>query len=103
MADPAAPSAPSDTPQIKSSSSGSYYAQLASVQTRVQAEDTWKALQQKFPGDLSTKSFRVEEADLGERGIYYRIQAGPFEMSEARKLCDSIEAKKPGGCLVVKP
>ncbi|MCB1721141.1 MAG: SPOR domain-containing protein [Alphaproteobacteria bacterium] len=39
---------------------------------------------------------------MGERGTYYRIQAGPMSRASASDICDSIKAQKPGGCLVTQ-
>lgn len=89
--------------QISSSAaapSGSYYVQLGSVSSADGAEKEWSKLSSAL--NLQGKPHRVSKADLGARGIYYRIQAGPFAQAYANTLCDNIKAQKPGGCLVVK-
>lgn len=83
-----------------SAASGSYYVQLGSVTSAVGAEKEWLKLQKTF--GLENSGHRVQEANLGARGIYYRIQAGPFEQNQANSICNDIKAQKPGGCLVVK-
>ena len=82
-------------------SSGDYFIQLASIKYKSRAEAEWTKLQQKY-GQLSGYGHRVESADLGERGMYYRIQAGPMAKDEASSVCDSIKRITPGGCLVKK-
>lgn len=79
-----------------------YYVQLGSVTSETGAQSEWGKLQKAFATDLQGLDYRVQSADLGERGVYYRIQAGPLSQDGAVALCDSIKAQKPGGCLVVK-
>lgn len=84
----------------KTTASGSYYVQLASVDAESKASVEWKNLQKKF-SSLSGQQFRVQRADLA-KGTFYRIQAGPMDKATATSVCDSIKAQKPGGCLLVK-
>ncbi len=85
--------APSITP-------GSHYVQLGSVTSSTGADAEWGKMQKSLP--LAGLSHRVQEANLGDRGTFYRIQAGPMSKDSANRLCDQIKAQKPGGCLVVK-
>lgn len=78
---------------------GAFYVQLGSVTSPDGAEKAWDKYAAEF--GLQGSSHRVQEANLGARGTFYRIQAGPFEETQAYDLCKSIKAKKPGGCLVV--
>lgn len=82
------------------SSSGDYYVQLASVKTADGAEGEWKKLTQKYSSQLVGYSHRVEKADLGDKGIFYRIQAGPVSKDKATQTCNAIKQVTPGGCLV---
>ncbi len=80
---------------------GTHFVQLASVTNATAASSEWPKFQAKY-SVLSGASHRVQEADLGARGTFYRIQAGPFSESKAKSVCDAIKAQNPGGCLVVK-
>lgn len=86
----------------KSMTSGTYYVQLASISARERAGAEWAKFQKTYAGQLSSADYRVQEADLGARGTFYRIQAGPFSKEDADSICNAIKAQKPGGCLVVK-
>jgi hypothetical protein len=86
---------------LGSATRGSHYVQLSSVRERNSANAEWAALQRRFPGPLSGIGMRVQEANLGAKGIYYRIQAGPFDKVRALSVCSAIKQSKPGGCLVV--
>ncbi|MCI5061141.1 MAG: SPOR domain-containing protein, partial [Alphaproteobacteria bacterium] len=82
--------------------SGSYYIQLASVKSADGAEIEWKKLQKKYTGPLAGLSHRVQKAELGEKGTFYRIQAGPVAKDQASRICSEIKKITPGGCLVKK-
>lgn len=81
---------------------GDHYVQLASVRDATRANAEWGVLQKKYGSVLSGYSYRVETADLGAKGIYYRIQAGPVSKAQADETCKAIKRKTPGGCLVKK-
>ena len=81
---------------------GSYYVQLASVQSQSGAHNEWGKIKNTYESLLRQADYRVKQADLGERGIYYRIQAGPMSKDDANRICNEIKTQKPGGCLVTK-
>ncbi len=83
------------------SSGGGFYVQLGSVKERAGADGEWKKLQKSFAA-LSPLGMRVQEADLGAKGKFFRIQGGPVTEAQAKSICDSVKAQKPGGCLVVR-
>ncbi|MCF8495600.1 MAG: SPOR domain-containing protein [Alphaproteobacteria bacterium] len=80
---------------------GNYFVQLGSVRTSAGADGEWKALQKTYAAQLQNASYRVQEANLGDKGIYYRIQAGPMSKESATSICNAIKAQKPGGCMIV--
>lgn len=82
---------------------GSYFVQLASVTSSSGAAVEWgKMVSGRYSDLLQDVSYRVQEANLGERGTFYRIQAGPMSKDSADSLCNAIKERNPGGCLVVK-
>ena len=82
----------------KAISSGNSYVQLASVKSTAGAAGEYKKLQAKYSG-LSGVDFRTQEANLGAKGIFHRIQAGPMSKADATRICNDIKAKG-GSCLV---
>ena len=86
----------------RTTSAGGYYVQLGSVSSPTGAEREWNLIRQSFMSDLQGFSHRVQEANLGAKGTYYRIQAGPMSKDQASSVCQSIKSKKPGACLVVQ-
>ena len=79
---------------------GGYVVQVASQRSESDAQASFKALQQKYPSVLGSHHVTVRRADLGEKGVYYRAQVGPFATAEqAQEMCSSL--KSAGGqCLV---
>lgn len=89
-----------ETPAVKPAGNGTKYVQLASIKDRAAAPSAWKGLQRQF-SQLSALDYRVNQANLGARGTFYRVQAGPLSEADAKTLCTAINGKKPGSCIVV--
>ena len=80
-----------------------YRLQLGSVRTPDAAKQEWERLKREQGDLLGALGFTAARADLGGRGIYYRIQAGPIADSAAAER-DCNELKRRGvGCILVKP
>jgi hypothetical protein len=66
---------------------------LASYRLESNAEAGWATLQAMFPDALGGKTPRLEAVNLGERGDYLRLKAGPFDSrAEARSACALIQS-----------
>lgn len=99
---PVASVAPAPKPAAVSTTK-SYQIQLAAVRSTATAQSEWKRMQAKFPNELGRLSLNIVKADLGKKGIFYRLRAGPIENAKAAKtICASLKAKK-AGCLIVLP
>ena len=61
-----------------SASTGAYVVQLASARTEDDARASYQALQQKYPNVLGGRDANIRRADLGDKGVFYRAQIGPF-------------------------
>ncbi|MEP9347692.1 SPOR domain-containing protein [Xanthobacter sp. KR7-225] len=82
--------------------SGSYVVQVASQRSEADAQGSWKALQAKYPSLLGSYTAQVRKADLGERGVFYRAQVGPFaSRDQANDLCQALRGQG-GDCIVNK-
>jgi len=80
-----------------------YRIQLAAVRSEDAAVKEWKRLSKKYPALLGGLSLNTQKADLGAKGIFYRIRVGPLaNEAAAKKLCADLAVKKVG-CLVVRP
>ena len=77
--------------------------QVAALQEQADVDTEWARLVKRYPQALGTAQRRVVPADLGARGLWYRVQAGPFaNLPAAEAACRSIAAAG-GACQVVKP
>ncbi|MCB9964240.1 MAG: SPOR domain-containing protein [Rhodospirillales bacterium] len=86
-------------PALSTSKTGTHYVQLASIQDAAKATDAWKDLVKKH-NILQGINYRTQNATIPGRGVYTRIQAGPFSKDQATSLCNKIKAAS-GTCLVV--
>lgn len=87
--------------EVDAREQGGFYVQLASLRSADDAEKAWLSLKGQFYQYIGQVQHRIQKADLGDRGIYFRVQAGPLQEPKARDICSAIQAKKPGGCLVI--
>ncbi len=103
VAEPAAAAAPAPPVQTAARTpSGAYVVQLAALRAREGTRPAWARLQRAHPMFLGDKELTVQEVDLGERGIFYRVQAGFFpDRAGASALCRALKTRQQD-CLVVK-
>lgn len=77
--------------------------QLAAAKTEEAAMAEWNRMKAKHPDLLGALSPTVLRADLGERGVFFRLRAGSLpDKAAADALCASLTAQGDA-CLVVKP
>ncbi len=81
---------------------GDYFVQLASVKSDDSARKEWARMQKAHAELLADLVLSVQRADLGDRGIFYRIRTGPFPNRwTAQDMCAQIKAAKLD-CLVTR-
>jgi hypothetical protein len=79
---------------------GSYVVQVAAQKTEADAAATWQQLQQKYSSVLGGQQASIRRVDLGERGVFYRAQVGPFgSRGQASEVCQSLKAAG-GECVI---
>jgi hypothetical protein len=70
---------------------GPYVAQLAALQSEAAVDQAWRRLSSRAPQLFSSARLDTQRADLGARGVYYRVRAGYFaDRSNASRFCDRI-------------
>ena len=70
-----------------------YAVQVTSERSESRAQAAFRALQAKYPSQLSGHQPIIRRADLGAAGIYYRALVGPFASAEkAAKMCSGLKA-----------
>ena len=72
---------------------GNAVVQLGAYRSEDELYEAWNKMQVKFD-DLSYREPTVIRADLGAKGIYYRLRiAGIANAAEAKTLCATLSAK----------
>ena len=91
---------PAKEPEVRDIPLGVWQIQLMSSPNAKAMEKSWSDLKLRYPS-LKALPHEVEKADLGAKGMFYRLKAGAFvDRSDADKLCNSI--KNSGGTCLVK-
>ena len=97
---PQATPAPAATaPAASASASGAWVAQLAALKSEADAQAAWKRLQNANKDVLGGLSSDIVRADLGAKGVFWRLRAGPVDEARARSICAAL-AKRNQGCIV---
>jgi hypothetical protein len=77
-----------------------YVVQVSSQRSEVDAQAYFRSLQEKFPSQLEGRTAIIRRADLGAKGIYYRVVTGPFASAgEADQFCGSLKVAG-GKCII---
>lgn len=75
--------------------------QVASQMDEADAQASYRALQNKFPSVLGSRSPVIQRVDLGDNGVSYRAMVGPFGTTEeAEQFCGNLMTA--GGTCIVR-
>jgi hypothetical protein len=81
---------------------GSYLLQIGAYKSQDEAMTAWKTYQAKHASLLKSYSPDVQRADLGDKGIWYRLRVSSFaDKSSANALCDKLKAEN-GACFLAR-
>ena len=68
---------------------------LASYRSNKQASRGWAQIKQTHKKVLSNLDHRITKVNLGKKGIYYRLKAGPLESNaEAKAICRKLKRRR---------
>jgi TPR repeat protein len=96
-------SAPSAAPAPVLPEAGAFRIQLGALDSATAAEAEWRRLRRRHRDLLEALRPRVQRADLGAKGVFYRLQAGPLAgAGRAKGLCEAL-ARRNVRCLVITP
>lgn len=98
-----APAKKSPEPVKKNKTEIGYRIQLGSYRSAGDAESSEKIIKKKFHDILNGLNVYIEKVDLGDKGIYHRLQLYGFKSeADARKACQKLTEKKQGCFFVGK-
>jgi hypothetical protein len=70
---------------------GPYVAQVAALQSQDAVQPAWQRLSSRAPNLFAHAQLDVQRADLGQRGLYFRVRAGYFaDRANASLFCERI-------------
>jgi cell division septation protein DedD len=76
--------------------------QLGSLRSEDAARQEWERIKRKNSDLLGSLSATPVRADLGDKGIYYRIQAGPIaDPTAAERICGELKQRSIG-CIIAR-
>lgn len=83
-------------------SGGAYLVQISALRTNEAAERAWRDATRKSPDLFEGAAKRIQRADLGAKGVFYRLRVGAFsERSNAVDFCNALKSAKHQ-CIVVQ-
>jgi len=81
---------------------GGWRVQIASVKSEDVAKSTWARLQSAHGDVLANLRMQAARVDLGDKGVWYRVQAGPLDEKQAQSVCSTLKGRR-ADCVTVPP
>jgi cell division protein FtsN len=83
--------------------SDAYFVQIGARNDPDAASEAFKTLQQRYASVIGNYSPSLRKADLGPKGVWYRLWVGPVDNKvEAEALCEQLKQAGMQACLVRK-
>lgn len=80
---------------------GTVQVRLGSLRTPEEAREEWQRLKRANADLLGNLRANAVSVDLGEKGIHYRILAGPLDEAAAERLCTELK-RRSQGCIIAR-
>lgn len=96
------PAAQQNVQQAAPAATGDFVVQVSSQRSEEAARSAFSGLQRRFPSVLGNRSPDIARADLGARGVFYRVRVGPMETRvAAANFCETLKSAG-GDCIVAR-
>ena len=80
---------------------GTYQVQLMAVRSEAAAQSEWRKAKNRAPDLYHGANLDIQRADLGARGVFYRLRVGTFDSRDVAKgFCTDVKATGKD-CIVV--
>ncbi len=100
---PPAPAVPPPVVAAALAAAGGYRLQLGALRSEEAARQEWEKIRKANGDVLGNLTAAWPRADLGERGVYYRIQTAPLaDGAAAERLCGELKRRNVA-CILVRP
>ena len=97
-----APQAPPGPSKSATARAGGIRLQLGSVRSEDAARQEWERIKRRNTDLLGNLSVTAIRADLGDKGVYYRIQTGPVaDPAAAERICSELKQRNIG-CIIAR-
>ena len=94
------PAEPAASPPVVAADG--FVVQVSSQKSEAQAQAAFADLQRRYPSALGGMQPNIQQADLGAKGIFYRVRVGPWpSRAEAIEVCEAMQAAG-GSCFVTR-
>jgi cell division septation protein DedD len=110
MATPVVEAAPSVVTEVSGvtpaaiewfSAGGSYQVQLSALRSEDAAKTAWGRIQNSAPDLFQGATLDIQRADLGAKGVFFRLRVGSFaDRDAAKEFCAEVKATGKD-CMVV--
>lgn len=98
---PAPVAAPAPVVKPTAVAGGDYLVQLGALRSAPDAEKEWGRIQRANADVLGGLKSDVVQVDLGAKGVFWRLRAGPLNEQSARQVCGELKNRSQG-CMVVR-
>ena len=101
--EPRAEPAPEEQYAERARAGYEYWVQIGSHKDEAASRAEWQRYQGAVSALSATVGNRIQRADLGARGVYYRLQLGPFASpGEAGQFCAQLKSRQVD-CFLAPP
>jgi hypothetical protein len=90
------------TPDSPVAPSERVFVQVSAQKSESAAKSTYHGLRAKFPAIFGNLDPNIQRADLGNKGVFYRVRVGPFALADAQKICGSYKAVGGSDCIIAR-
>ena len=91
---PQAPATTAGVPETKATAAPGAKVQLHSARSRSRAQAAWNRLSSEEKDLLGSLDHRVVKAEIPNRGVFYRLRAGPLaDKAAAKRLCGLLKSR----------
>ncbi len=92
---------PVAAPAAPAAARGTHVVQLGSFGSADRAETAWRIMKNRHSITLAGMGNDIQRADLGARGIFYRLRTEALGLDDAQDLCADLKADGQD-CLIVR-